>query len=185
LSSRPTMSGPITVEKFAIGQSVRRVEDPRLIKGFGRYSDDVNLPRQAYAVVVRSPHAHATIRSIDTSAARKASGVLGVLTGEDLAADKIGDLPTDKRRKRRDGTPAYTTPGPAPPRAKDRHPPARQEPKAARRNTRIHDAAPGAGARPRAPRRRPGGPGGRRDGRAGSRRGRAGGGGIRALAVRC
>src|SRR4030095_10537515 len=121
LSSRPTMSGPITVEKFAIGQSVRRVEDPRLIKGFGRYSDDVNLPRQAYAVVVRSPHAHATIRSIDTSAARKASGVLGVLTGEDLAADKIGDLPTDKSRKRRDGTPAYTTPRPALARGRARH----------------------------------------------------------------
>ena len=77
------MSEPITAEKFAIGQSVRRVEDPRLIKGFGRYSDDVNLPRQVYAVVVRSPHAHATIRSIDTSAARKARGVVGVLTGEE------------------------------------------------------------------------------------------------------
>src|SRR5215470_9931132 len=68
------MSEPVTAEKFAIGQSVRRVEDPRLVTGFGRYSDDVNLPRQAYAVVVRSPHAHAAIRSIDTSAARRARG---------------------------------------------------------------------------------------------------------------
>ena len=59
------MSEPITVEKFAVGQSVRRLEDPRLIQGFGRYSDDVNLPHQAYAVVIRSPHAHAAIRSIE------------------------------------------------------------------------------------------------------------------------
>jgi aerobic carbon-monoxide dehydrogenase large subunit len=115
------MSEPITVEKFAIGQSVRRVEDPRLIKGFGRYSDDVNLPRQAYAVVVRSPHAHATIRSVDTSAARKASGVIGVLTSDDLTADKLGDLPTDKSRKRRDGSPAYSTPRPALARGRVRH----------------------------------------------------------------
>jgi aerobic carbon-monoxide dehydrogenase large subunit len=115
------MSEPITVEKFAIGQSVRRVEDPRLIKGFGRYSDDVNLPRQAYAVAVRSPHAHATLRSIDTSAARKARGVLGVLTGDDLAADKLGDLPTDKSRKRRDGSPAFATSRPALARGRVRH----------------------------------------------------------------
>ena len=84
------MSDPIVVEKFAIGQSVRRVEDPRLVQGYGRYSDDVNLSNQAYAFIVRSPHAHAAIRSIDTSAARRASGVLGVFTGEDLAKDKLG-----------------------------------------------------------------------------------------------
>jgi aerobic carbon-monoxide dehydrogenase large subunit len=115
------MSEPITVEKFAVGQSVRRLEDPRLIQGFGRYSDDVNLPHQAYAVVVRSPHAHAAIRSIDTSAARKAPGVLAVLTGADLAADKLGDLPTDKTRKRRDGSPAFATPRPALARERVRH----------------------------------------------------------------
>jgi carbon-monoxide dehydrogenase large subunit len=115
------MSEPITVEKFAVGQSVRRLEDPRLIQGFGRYSDDVNLPHQAYAVVVRSPHAHAAIRSIDTSAARKVGGVLAVLTGADLAADKLGDLPTDKTRKRRDGSPAFPTPRPALARDRVRH----------------------------------------------------------------
>ena len=65
----------VTVEKFGIGQSVRRIEDPRLIQGLGRYADDVNLARQVYAVVVRSPHAHATIRAIDTAAARTASRV--------------------------------------------------------------------------------------------------------------
>jgi carbon-monoxide dehydrogenase large subunit len=115
------MSEPIVVEKFAVGQSVRRVEDPRLVQGFGRYADDVNMPNQAYAVVVRSPHAHAAIRSIDTSAARKARGVLAVLTGDDLAADKLGDLPTDKTRKRRDGSPAFATSRPALVRGRARH----------------------------------------------------------------
>ena len=85
------MSEPITVEKFAVGQSVRRVEDPHLIQGLGRYGDDVSLPRQAYAVVVRSTHAHARIRDIDVSAALKAPGVIAVLTGADLAADGQGD----------------------------------------------------------------------------------------------
>ena len=115
------MSEPITVEKFAIGQSVRRLEDPRLIQGFGRYSDDVSLPRQAYAVVVRSPHAHARIRSMDTSAARGAPGVLAVLTGADWTADGLGDMPTDKSRKRRDGSPAIATPRPALIRDRVRH----------------------------------------------------------------
>ncbi|MGH7347032.1 MAG: xanthine dehydrogenase family protein molybdopterin-binding subunit, partial [Candidatus Rokuibacteriota bacterium] len=115
------MANPVTVEKFGVGQSVRRIEDPRLLQGFGRYSDDVNLPHQAYAVVVRSPHAHAAIRSIDSSAARNARGVLAVLTGADLAADRIGELPTDRSRKRRDGSPAFTTPRPALIRDRVRH----------------------------------------------------------------
>src|SRR5213594_1782884 len=115
------MSEPITVEKFAIGQSVRRLEDPRLIQGFGRYSDDVSLPHQAHAVVVRSPHAHARIRSVDTSAARGAPGVLATLTGADWAADGLGDMPTDRSRKRRDGSPAIATPRPALVRDRVRH----------------------------------------------------------------
>src|SRR6185295_4162349 len=102
------MSDPITVQKFAIGQSVSRLEDPRLLQGLGRYSDDVSLPRQAYAVIVRSHHAHARIRGLDVAAAATAPGVLTVLTGDDLAADKLGDLPTDGNRKRRDGSPAFT-----------------------------------------------------------------------------
>ena len=115
------MSNLVTVEKFAIGQSVRRLEDPRLIQGFGRYSDDVSLPHQAYAVVVRSPHAHARIRSLDTANARGAPGVFAVLTGADLATDGLGDLPTDKTRKRRDGSPAFATPRPALVRDRVRH----------------------------------------------------------------
>src|SRR3989441_8539378 len=115
------MSDPITTEKFAVGQSVRRREDPRLIQGDGRYSDDVNLPRQAYAVVVRSPHAHALIRAIDGSAALKADGVLAVLTGNELAAAGVGNLPTDTTRKRRDGSAAFATPRPALARGRVRH----------------------------------------------------------------
>ena len=81
------MTEPVTVEKFAIGQSVRRLEDPRLIQGLGRYSDDVSLPREAHAVLARSPHGHARVRAIDTRAALKAPGVLAVLTAAELAAD--------------------------------------------------------------------------------------------------
>src|SRR5213593_2252129 len=107
--SHIVMSEPVTVEKFAVGQSVRRVEDPHLLQGLGRYSDDVSLPRQAYAAVVRSPHAHARIRALD------------VLTGADLAADGLGNLPTDAGRKRRDGAPAFATPRPALARERVRH----------------------------------------------------------------
>jgi len=115
------MSQPVTVEKFAVGQSVRRLEDPRLLQGLGRYSDDVSLARQAYAVVVRSPHAHARIRALDASVARAAPGVLAVLTGADMAADGLGTLPTDSGRKRRDGSPAFTPPRPALVRERARH----------------------------------------------------------------
>jgi carbon-monoxide dehydrogenase large subunit len=115
------MSDPITVQKFAMGQSVSRLEDPRLVQGLGRYSDDVNLPRQVYSVVVRSPHGHARITGIDPAAALRAPGVLAVLTGADLAADGLGNLPTDASRKRRDGSPAFTTPRPALIRDRVRH----------------------------------------------------------------
>src|SRR5438034_7239177 len=115
------MRDPVTVEKYAMGQSVHRLEDPHLLQGLGRYSDDVNLPRQVYAVVVRSVHAHARLRGIDASAALKAPGALAVLTGDDFAADGLGNLPTDSNRKRRDGTPAFTTPRPALIRGRVRH----------------------------------------------------------------
>jgi carbon-monoxide dehydrogenase large subunit len=115
------MSDSITIEKFAIGQSVRRLEDPRLVQGLGRYSDDVTLPRETHAVLARSPHAHARIRALDVTAALKAPGVLAVLTAADLAADGVGDLPTDRGRKRRDGAPAFPTPRPALARERVRH----------------------------------------------------------------
>jgi carbon-monoxide dehydrogenase large subunit len=111
----------VIVEKYAVGQSARRVEDPRLLQGLGRYSDDVSLPRQAYAVVLRSPHAHARIASLDASEATKARGVLAVLTGADLVADGLGNLPSDGTRKRPDGSAAFATPRPALARERVRH----------------------------------------------------------------
>ena len=81
-----------TVNKFGIGQPVRRVEDQRFITGLGSYVDDIALPRQCYGVVVMSPHAHARIVRIDTTKAAAAEGVLCVLTGKDAAADGIGTL---------------------------------------------------------------------------------------------
>src|SRR6202044_2485866 len=76
-----------------IGQTVRRKEDARLVTGRGNYSDDVNLPGQAYGAAVRSPHAHALIRSIDVAAARAMPGVLAVLTGQDALADGLTRIP--------------------------------------------------------------------------------------------
>ena len=73
------------MKQFGIGQPVRRVEDRRFLTGRGRYLDDLNRPRQAYAFMLRSPHAHARIRAIDTTAAASAPGVLAVYTEEHLA----------------------------------------------------------------------------------------------------
>jgi carbon-monoxide dehydrogenase large subunit len=70
-----------------IGRAMPRLEDPRLLRGAGRYSDDVAMPGQAYAVFVRSPHAHASIKRIDAAAARAKPGVIAVLTGADYVAD--------------------------------------------------------------------------------------------------
>src|SRR5579864_4181835 len=74
-----------------IGQSVERKEDLRFLTGAGQYTDDIALPGQSYGYFLRSPHAHATIRSIDSAAARSAPGVLAVFTSQDLAA--VGGLP--------------------------------------------------------------------------------------------
>jgi carbon-monoxide dehydrogenase large subunit len=76
-----------------IGQPVRRKEDWRLLTGQGCFSDDVNLPDQAYAVMVRSPHAHARIASIDVAPALAVPGVVAVLTGRDLVADRVKPIP--------------------------------------------------------------------------------------------
>src|SRR5436190_3793928 len=92
-------------DRFAIGQPVSRSEDPVLLRGQGRYSDDVNLPAQDYAVMVRSPHAHGVIRDIDIIAARGMSGVLAVYTAADLASGGIGPLPPRQVMNNRDGTP--------------------------------------------------------------------------------
>lgn len=93
--------------QFGIGQSVSRFEDPRLLRGQGQFVDDHNLVGQAHAVLVRSPHAHARIRSISTQAARQAPGVLAVYTGDDVAADGLGTMKMTLPRKRPDGSPMF------------------------------------------------------------------------------
>jgi len=88
-----------------IGASVRRKEDLRFLTGKGRYTDDINRPRQTYAYILRSPHAHARIASIDTSAARNAPGVVAVYTGQDMAADSVGSIPCGWQIHNKDGSP--------------------------------------------------------------------------------
>jgi carbon-monoxide dehydrogenase large subunit len=109
------------VSEFGIGQPVRRKEDERLLTGRGRFTDDFNLPGQAYAALVRSPHAHARVRGVDMSDARAAPGVLAVLTAEDYLADGLKALPdpvlpvgiTDPTKKvlaNKDGSDIFLTP---------------------------------------------------------------------------
>jgi carbon-monoxide dehydrogenase large subunit len=95
---------------FGIGQGIKRFEDPRLVRGQGRFHADVNLPGQTHAVLVRSMHAHARIRDIDASGARRASGVLAVFTGADLARDGLGTMRMTLSRKRPDGSPMWAPP---------------------------------------------------------------------------
>jgi carbon-monoxide dehydrogenase large subunit len=83
----------LNVQSYGIGQPVRRVEDVRFLTGRGRFVDDIELPHQAHACIVLSPHAHARLNRVDTSAARNAPGVLCVLTGYDVKADRLGGLP--------------------------------------------------------------------------------------------
>ncbi len=96
--------------QFALSQSVPRTEDPRLLRGGGRYVDDVVLPRMAHAVFVRSPYAHAKIVSVDTRHAAQMPGVLAVLTGADWEAERFGDPPPGYPRQRRDGRPLFSPP---------------------------------------------------------------------------
>jgi aerobic carbon-monoxide dehydrogenase large subunit len=98
--------------EFALGQGVARSEDPRLLKGLGRYIDDVVLPRMAHGFVLRSPHANAVIRSIDAGAARAMPGVLAVLTGDDWIASGFRDIPSGGDMKRADGSPMFVPPSP-------------------------------------------------------------------------
>ncbi len=93
--------------RYSISQPVNAVESPRLLKGKGRYTDDVQLPRMVHAVFLRSPHAHARITRLDVSAAKQMPGVHDVLTGEDWAADKLGDVPGNSPPKRKSGEPGY------------------------------------------------------------------------------
>lgn len=92
-------------EKYAVGQSVPRTEDPRLLRGEGCYSADLSLDGQVYAYVYRSPYAHGTIRRLDVNGALAAPGVCLVLTADDLTAEGIGELPCAAAYQSRDGSP--------------------------------------------------------------------------------
>jgi carbon-monoxide dehydrogenase large subunit len=97
----------LAFSKFAIGQPVPRNEDPMLVRGQGRYTDDLNLPGQAYAVIVRSGYAHGVINGIDTEEAQQMPGVLGVFTGPDLTAAGIKNMPLGMAIPTADGTPPH------------------------------------------------------------------------------
>ena len=105
-------------ESGRIGQAVRRREDLRLTTGRGRYADDVNLPGQTYAAMVRSPHAHARIISIDSQAALRCPGVLAVLTGADFLRDGMREIPNktfslhpaEQKLVNKDGSPPFAAP---------------------------------------------------------------------------
>src|ERR1051325_2082201 len=90
------------LNKYGVGQPVRRTEDPVLVQGHGRYTDDINMAGEAYAVFVRSRHGHGVIKGIDTAAAKAMPGVLGIFTGADLSA--YGTLKCAVPFKNRDGS---------------------------------------------------------------------------------
>jgi len=109
------------MKQFGVGQPVRRVEDRRFITGRGNYVDDIQVPRQTCAFMLRSPHAHARIGAIDAAAVLSAPGVLAVFTGDDLARDGIGTIPCLSAVTNRDGTPSVLPPRPALVRDRVRH----------------------------------------------------------------
>ncbi|HVB66686.1 MAG TPA: xanthine dehydrogenase family protein molybdopterin-binding subunit, partial [Acetobacteraceae bacterium] len=91
-------------QKFSVGQPVSRKEDPVLLRGEGRYTDDLNLVGQLYGVMVRSRIAHGVLRALDTATARDLPGVHAIITAAELDAAGIGDMPA-AAGKHRDGTP--------------------------------------------------------------------------------
>ena len=99
--------------KDGIGAAVLRKEDRRFLTGAGHYTDDISRPNQAYMAILRSPHAHARIDAVRADAARSAPGVLAVLTGADLAAEKVGNLPTGWLIHSKDGSPMVEPAHPA------------------------------------------------------------------------
>ncbi|MBK8257093.1 MAG: xanthine dehydrogenase family protein [Polyangiaceae bacterium] len=102
-----------TESKSLIGAPIARKEDRRFLTGTGRYTDDLNRLHQTHAVFLRSPHAHAKIVSINTSAAAAAPGVVAVYTGADIAADKVGGIPCGWLVKNKDGSNMVEPPHPA------------------------------------------------------------------------
>src|ERR1700738_2865276 len=105
--------GATVMGATGIGAPVRRKEDQRFITGKGHYTDDINRPGQSHAWFLRSPHAHARIKNIERAAASAMPGVLAVLTGADLSADKIGSLICGWMITSKDGSQMKMAPHPA------------------------------------------------------------------------
>src|SRR5260370_15405797 len=95
---------------MGLGRAIPRTEDWRLLRGRGRYTDDIILPRETRLYVLRSPHAAARIRSIDTTAGLKLPGLLAILTGEDMAREGFGTFASRVTRQRPDGKPNFVPP---------------------------------------------------------------------------
>lgn len=112
-TSPASLENAMTLQKYGVGQPVRRKEDDTLVRGKGRYTDDFNLPKQVHAWMVRSSHAHGIIKGIDTTAAKAMPGVLGIWTGTDLAAANYGPFTCGLPLKSRDGSPVLQTNRPA------------------------------------------------------------------------
>lgn len=104
------MSAPSNIGRFGSGREVPRVEDAALVRGRGRFVDDVSAAGQLYAVFLRSPHAHARIRAIDTAAALAVPGVVAVVTGRELADAGVGTLAGPRGVTRAGGAPASAPP---------------------------------------------------------------------------
>jgi len=108
-TSPSSLENAIALQKYGVGQPVRRKEDDTLVRGKGKYTDDFVAANQAYAWIVRSSHAHGILRGIDTKAARTMPGVLGVWTGKDLVAAGYNPFTCGLPLKSRDGSPLLQT----------------------------------------------------------------------------
>jgi carbon-monoxide dehydrogenase large subunit len=108
-----SLENAIALQKYGVGQPVRRKEDDTLVRGKGRYTDDFSLPDQAHCWMVRSSHAHGLLKGIDTTAAKAMPGVLGIWTGTDLAAAGYNPFSCGLPLKSRDGSPLLQTNRPA------------------------------------------------------------------------
>ena len=108
-TSPSSLENAIALQKYGVGQPVRRKEDDTLVRGKGKYTDDFTLPGQAYCWMVRSSHAHGIIKGIDTAAAKAMPGVLGVWTGKDLEAAGYNPFTCGLPLKSRDGSPLLQT----------------------------------------------------------------------------
>src|ERR1700755_1577240 len=107
--SSASLENAIALQKFGVGQPGRRKEDDTLVRGKGQYTDDFGLPGPGSSWIVRCSHAHGIIKGIDTSAAKAMPGVLGVWTGEDLAAANYNPFTCGLPLKSRDGSPLLQT----------------------------------------------------------------------------